>query len=89
MIIQRAWASIIGLASAAIGLLRLFSLVTIPLTDALIHILTGILFIAGAWIQKGKYVKPTNLSLGVVYFVWNTGRFQLAAHHSGGDIDHC
>src|SRR6266487_2741414 len=70
MIIQRIWASVIGLASIIIGILKFLSIVNIPATDALIHIITGIIFISGAWIQKGKYVRITNLCLGIIYILF-------------------
>ncbi len=70
MIIQRIWASVIGVASIIIGILKFLSIVNIPATDALIHIITGIIFIAGAWIQKGKYVRITNLCLGIIYILF-------------------
>jgi len=37
------------------------------LSDAWIHVITGIGFIGGAWIQKGKFVRITNLILGIFY----------------------
>ena len=85
MIVQRAWASLIGLASTVIGMLRLFSLVNIPFTDALIHIVTGILFIAGAWLQGGKYVRIANIFLGVVYILFGiVGNFNWPHMIAGG-----
>lgn len=70
MVIQRAWASIIGLASATIGVLRILSIVNIPLRDALIHIATGVIFIAGAWLKRGIYVRLANFFLGVFYILF-------------------
>jgi hypothetical protein len=66
-ITQQIWATLIGAASTIIGILKFLSIVNIPSTDALIHIITGATFIGGAWIQKGKYVMITNLLLGVFY----------------------
>ncbi|HEV8284927.1 MAG TPA: hypothetical protein VGQ09_11495 [Chitinophagaceae bacterium] len=68
--IQRIWASIIGLASTVIGILKYLSYINIPSSDAFIHIITGLGFIAGAWIRKGKYVEITNLCLGVFYILF-------------------
>lgn len=70
LIIQRTWASVIGVASAVIGILKFTSIVHIPTLDVLIHIITGIIFIAGAWINKGQYVGQTNRWLGVFYIVF-------------------
>jgi uncharacterized membrane protein len=69
-IIQRTWASVIGFASTTIGILKFSSIVHIPTLDALIHILTGVIFIAGAWIAKGQYVSKTNRWLGIFYIVF-------------------
>jgi uncharacterized membrane protein len=70
MAIQRTWASIIGVASATIGILNFTSIVHIPTLDAVIHIITGAIFIAGAWINKGQYVSRTNRWLGIFYIVF-------------------
>jgi hypothetical protein len=70
MIIQRTWASVIGVASTTIGILKFSSIVHIPTLDALIHIITGAIFIAGAWINKGQYVSRTNRWLGIFYIVF-------------------
>ena len=67
MVIQRAWASVIGLASTIIGILKFASVVHIPTLDALVHIVTGVIFIAGVWINKGQYVGKTNRWLGIFY----------------------
>ena len=32
--------------------------------------ITGAIFITGAWIQKGQYVRKTNLGLGAFYIVF-------------------
>jgi hypothetical protein len=68
--IQRIWASAIGIASIAIGILKFGSIVHIPTVDAVIHIITGVTFIAGAWINKGQYVGKTNRWLGIFYIVF-------------------
>jgi hypothetical protein len=70
MIIERTWASVIGLASTIIGTLTFASIVHIPTLDALIHIITGLIFIAGAWINNGQYVGQTNRYLGIFYIVF-------------------
>jgi hypothetical protein len=70
MAIQRTWASIIGVASATIGILKFTSIVHIPTLDAVIHIITGAIFVAGAWINKGQYVSRTNRWLGIFYIVF-------------------
>lgn len=70
MVIQRAWASVIGVASATIGILTFCSIVHIPGLDALVHIVTGTIFIGGAWIKKGQYVGQTNRYLGIFYIVF-------------------
>ena len=70
MIIQRAWASVIGLASTIIGILKFSSIVHIPTLDALVHIITGVIFLTGAWINKGQYVGTTNRWLGIFYIVF-------------------
>jgi hypothetical protein len=67
LIIQRTWASVIGIASTIIGVLKFALIVHIPTLDALIHIVTGVIFIAGAWINKGQYVSKTNCWLGIFY----------------------
>ena len=70
MIIQQAWACIIGLASTVMGTLRFLSIINIPRIDAWVHVLTGMTFIAGAWIQRGKFVRITNFSLGIIYILF-------------------
>jgi hypothetical protein len=70
IIIERAWASVIGLASTTIGMLKFCSIVHIPTLDALVHIVTGVIFIGGAWINKGQYVGQTNRWLGIFYIVF-------------------
>jgi hypothetical protein len=72
IVMQRAWASVIGFASTIIGILKFASIVHIPTLDALIHIVTGIIFIAGAWINKGQHVSKTNRWLGIFYIVFGT-----------------
>jgi hypothetical protein len=70
MIIQRAWASVTGCASTIIGILKFGSVVPIPTSDALVHIVTGVIFVAGAWINKGQYVGKTIRWLGIFYIVF-------------------
>jgi hypothetical protein len=70
IVIQRTWASLIGVASTIIGILKFCSIVSIPTLDALIHIITGVIFIGGAWINKGQYVGKTNRWLGIFYIVF-------------------
>jgi hypothetical protein len=70
MATQRTWASLIGVASTTIGILTFSSIVHIPTLDALIHIVTGLIFIAGAWVNKGQYVGQTNRYLGIFYIVF-------------------
>ena len=69
-VIQRTWASVIGVASTAIGVLTFSSIVHIPTLDAVIHIVTGAIFIGGAWINKAQYVGQTNRWLGISYIVF-------------------
>jgi len=69
-VIQRTWASVIGVASTAIGILIFCSSVHIPALDAVIHIITGVIFIGGAWINKGQYVGRTIRWLGIFYIVF-------------------
>src|SRR5206468_8601272 len=69
-VIQRTWASVIGVASTAIGILTFCSIVHIPTLDAVIHMVTGAIFIAGAWINKGQYVGRTIRWLGIFYIVF-------------------
>jgi hypothetical protein len=61
---------VVGVASTAIGILKFGSIVNVPTLDALVHIVTGIIFIAGAWINKGQYVGTTNRWLGIFYIVF-------------------
>jgi hypothetical protein len=68
--IQRAWASVIGLASTIIGILKFSSIVHIPMLDALVHIVTGVIFLGGAWIYKGQHVGQTNRWLGIFYIIF-------------------
>ena len=67
---QRTCASVIGVASTVIGILKFSSIVHILTLDALIHIITGLTFIAGAWINKGQFVSKTNRWLGIFYIVF-------------------
>jgi len=69
-VIQRTWASVIGVASTAIGILTFCSIVHIATLDAVIHMITGVIFIGGAWINKGQYVGQTNRWLGIFYIVF-------------------
>ena len=78
MKINQIWASLIGLVSLTIGILRFVipSLgVSIPPMDGTIHIATGIAFLAGAWISKGQFVNNTNLLLGVFYIIFGIRGF--------------
>ena len=78
MKINQVWASIIGLVSLTIGILRFVipSLgVSIPPIDGIIHIVTGIAFLAGAWINNGKSVYNTNLLLGFFYIIFGIRGF--------------
>jgi len=68
--IQRIWAIVIGLASTIIGTLKFLSVVNIPTPDAWTHVISGLGFIGGAMIQKGQFVKITNLCLGAFYVVF-------------------
>jgi hypothetical protein len=70
IIIERVWASVIGFASTTIGILSFGSIVHIPTLDALVHIVTGLVFLAGAWINKGQYVGQTNRWLGIFYIIF-------------------
>jgi hypothetical protein len=70
MTLQRAWALVIGLASTTIGVLTFASIVHIPALDAFVHAITGVIFIAGAWFNKGQYVSKTNRWLGIFYIVF-------------------
>lgn len=70
VVIQRAWASVIGVASTTIGILTFGSIVHIPTLDALVHIITGVIFLAGAWTNRGQYVGATNRWLGIFYIVF-------------------
>lgn len=72
MIIQRIWAFLIGTVSTIIGTLALFSIVDIPVRDAIIHIVTGLLFVSGASFQSGKHVRIFNIFLGVFYIVFGS-----------------
>jgi hypothetical protein len=69
-VIQRTWASVIGVASTAIGILTFCSIVHIPTLDAVIHIITGVIFIASAWINEGQYVGQTTRWLGIFYIIF-------------------
>jgi hypothetical protein len=82
MKIQRIFAALVGIITVTIGTLRfvpntLNPVVNIPITDAIIHIITGVIFIAGASISKEKYVRIVNLLLGVFYIVFGSVEFNL------------
>lgn len=82
MKIPRIFAMLIGLVTITAGTLRfipdtLHPIVNIPLADAVIHIITGAIFIGGAWIKKGKYVRATNLLLGAFYILFGAVEFNL------------
>jgi hypothetical protein len=83
MLLQRTWASVIGLASTTIGILKFASIVHIPTLDALVHIITGVTFIAGPWINKGQYVRQTNRWLGIFYIVFGAIGANLAHSVAG------
>jgi hypothetical protein len=89
MKVQRIWASFIGIASATIGILKFISIVDIPISDASIHIITGIIFLLGAWVSKGGYVSRVNFVLGLFYIIAVTGltadNFRFAIHY--GNIE--
>jgi hypothetical protein len=65
--IQKVWAFLIGTVSTVIGTLRFLSVVSIPALDATIHIITGLVFIGGAIIGKGKFISYSNFFLGIFY----------------------
>lgn len=73
MKIHKIWATLVGTASFVIGLLRFFNHrlgQNIPAQDGIIHIITGIGFLGGAWLFYGKYVRRTNLWLGFIYILF-------------------
>jgi hypothetical protein len=61
---------VIGVASTVIGILTFCSIVHIRTLDAVIHMITGTIFIGGAWINKGRYVGRTNRWLDIFYIVF-------------------
>ncbi|HET9824934.1 MAG TPA: hypothetical protein VFP87_06340 [Chitinophagaceae bacterium] len=76
--IQRIWAALIGFVSTIIGVLKFLSVVNIPAMDAWVHVITGLGFIAGAFVQQGRFVKITNLCLGALYVIFGiAGGFNL------------
>jgi hypothetical protein len=78
MLIHKILASLAGTASLAIGILRFFigSLEkAIPVQDGVIHIVTGLIFLAGAWVARGRYVRITNLCLGIFYVLFGLIEF--------------
>ncbi|HXL54657.1 MAG TPA: hypothetical protein VN958_00275 [Chitinophagaceae bacterium] len=82
MKIQRIFATLIGIVTITVGTLRFLPdtshpVVNIPLSDAIIHITTGVIFIGGAWIKKGKYVRTINLVLGAFYILFGVIEFNL------------
>jgi hypothetical protein len=73
MKILQIFATVVGLVSFAIGLLRFFidSLAsTIPPSDGIIHIISGTGFVLGVWTLKGRYVRTGNLFWGAFYKVF-------------------
>jgi hypothetical protein len=83
MIIQRIWAFLIGTASVVIGILRILSIAGIPLRDAIVHLASGLLFIAGAWISGGRYVSFFNILLGIFYIAYGSLYLNLAHSIAG------
>ena len=78
--IHQIFATIVGLASLIIGILRFFipSLgANIPTLDGVIHIVTGAGFILGAWLFKGTYVNKSNGLLGVFYIGFGAFGYNL------------
>jgi hypothetical protein len=67
MIIQRIWAFLIGAVSTVIGVLGFLSVADIPLRDAVIHVISGLLYLIGAGLRGGRYVRFFNILLGIFY----------------------
>jgi hypothetical protein len=70
IVIQRAWASVMGVASATIRILKFGSIVHIPTLDALIHIITGLILSRAPGSTKGNTLAKTNRYLGIFYIVF-------------------
>src|SRR6266498_2353879 len=75
---QRDFSLVLGIVSLTIGILKFLSVANIPAMDASVHIVTGIIFIAGAIIKNGKYCGRINLILGIVYIIFGAVEFNLA-----------
>jgi hypothetical protein len=73
--IQQIWALLVGSASLLVGILKLIpgSNLKITLFDAAVHIITGSIFIVGAW----KYVSKTNLCMGIFYILFGAIDYNL------------
>ena len=84
---QQMWASFMGLTSFTVGIIS-FSpgiIINIPHFDGAIQLITGISFIGGAWIMKGKYADKTNFGLGIFYIAFGIAEFSWP-HVIGGVI---
>jgi len=68
--VQKIWSLLIGLASTAIGILKFVSVVEIPVSDALMHLITGVIFVSGIIINNAEYIRKINLWLGIFYVVF-------------------
>lgn len=83
---QQMWASFIGLASFTVGIIS-FSpgiRIDIPHFDGAIQLITGISFICGAWIMKGRYADKTNFGFGIFYMAF--GVAELSWPHVIGGV---
>jgi hypothetical protein len=63
-----------------IGILKFGPIVHIPTFDALVHIVTGLVFLAGAWINKGQYWPNKSLAGYFLYYLWGDW-YELGSHH--------
>jgi hypothetical protein len=72
MRIQQTWVSLIGTASTVIGAIYFIPTfhLRISLLDTIVHMITGLLFLIGAFIRHGRFVGNTNFFLGIFYILF-------------------
>ncbi len=78
--IQRIWASAIGIASIAIGILKFGSIVHIPTLDAVIHIITGGNFYWGSLDQQRPICWHNKSLAGYFLHHFRSDRYKLGSH---------
>jgi hypothetical protein len=71
------WSGLIGVISIVVALFGFSGALTIGRLDAGVHLITGLLFLAGALFKKGAFVGFINLLLGVFFVIFAVAESNL------------